>query len=123
VKDIEIFKKVEAHLLAQKVKSVDADGDCMYRGNNGMMCAVGCLIKDEFYNTAMERVAVTAAFVHSVLTKSIGDYNENTENMLSQLQTVHDDKKPEFWQHHLNAFEFTPEGDYVLYSYKGKATK
>lgn len=119
MKDIQIFEKVKNHLLTQKLKSVDADGACVYRGENGMMCAVGCLIKDEFYSSHIEGVSVTASKVHFALTQSIGDIEGITDNMLSCLQRIHDDKQPEDWEAYLNTFKFNAEGEYILHSYKG----
>lgn len=47
----EIFDTVSVHLLTQNEKSQESSfySSCLYRGPNGTKCAVGCLIKDEFY--------------------------------------------------------------------------
>lgn len=54
----EIFDKVVVHLANQKVKSTDGATDeggiCLYRGPEGRMCAVGCLLSDEEYSPDME---------------------------------------------------------------------
>ena len=49
---LEVFNKVEAHLLAQGVRSIRKSKMymCAYRGAGGLRCSVGCLIKDEFYH-------------------------------------------------------------------------
>ena len=38
------FNKVARHLLRQNAKSTNKDGECLYRGPNGLRCAVGALI-------------------------------------------------------------------------------
>lgn len=50
----EIFDKVATHLFAQGEKAISGDGSCVYRGADGAMCAVGCLIPNEVYTPAME---------------------------------------------------------------------
>ena len=120
MKDIQIFEKVKTHLLAQNLKSVDADGACVYRGAYGMMCAVGCLIKDEFYSSKIEGNAASSAKVHFALTQSIGDFSDNADIMLSNLQGIHDEKQPEDWEDYLNTFKFNAEGEYIIHSYTGR---
>ncbi len=57
----EIFDKVVNHLRAQGAKSeMDhpvAGLMCAYRGIQGRMCAVGCLIPDADYLPTMEDIA------------------------------------------------------------------
>lgn len=45
----EVFTTVSKHLLAQGVACRNEDDDCMYRNEEGLKCAVGCLISDEAY--------------------------------------------------------------------------
>jgi hypothetical protein len=61
----EIFNKVYLGLHSQGwKKSVDADGECFYRGDDGCKCAAGHLIPDEDYDPSMEGVifATTSYF-------------------------------------------------------------
>jgi hypothetical protein len=51
--DREIFDKVRAHLLNQGVRAMVNDA-CRYRTPQGMACAVGCLIPEEFYDPMIE---------------------------------------------------------------------
>jgi hypothetical protein len=55
----EIFDYVESHLKKQGYRSMlDTDtGRCGYRGEDGAMCAVGCLIADDEYDPCMENHA------------------------------------------------------------------
>lgn len=50
----EIYDKVCAHLAQQKTRSMK-DGACAYRGDDGKMCAVGCLIPARMYRKRMEK--------------------------------------------------------------------
>jgi hypothetical protein len=53
----EIFDTVARHLLAQKKRSMGPNGQnqkCLYRGPDGLKCAIGCLIPDELYHKCFE---------------------------------------------------------------------
>lgn len=120
MKDIEIFEKVKTHLLSQKLRSTNAAGVCMYRGDGGRMCAAGCLIKDEFYKPELENISASSAIIHFAITQSIGDYSTTADALVSALQGMHDGKKPEDWEAYLNTFKFSPTGEYILYSFTGR---
>lgn len=42
--------KIEQHLIRQKARAATPGGQCRYRTEDGLMCAVGCLITDADYN-------------------------------------------------------------------------
>lgn len=92
----EIFTKVANHLLTQNEPSVNSDYECLYRGPNGLKCAVGCLIKDEFYSADIERMAVATCDVNARLISSgiIVDSHE----LLQALQQLHDYGDPATWR-------------------------
>lgn len=77
----EIFDKVIKHLYTQKVQAI-RDGDCAYRGENGTMCAVGCLLTDEEYDEEMETMAVDSINLPERLERHV--------ELLGCLQTIHD---------------------------------
>jgi hypothetical protein len=85
-----IFNQVYAHLLKQGKASVNYDGDCMYRGDAGTSCAVGCLIPDDVYTAELERKSMRNVRVHNIL----GDLGYSGENLplLQYLQNAHDDE-------------------------------
>lgn len=87
----EIFDKVKAHLLKQNARSTGASGSCRYRGEHGRMCAVGCLISDAKYRTAMEGHA--ARDLRSWLSMP----SPRTLALLDNLQDVHDGYEPRLW--------------------------
>ena len=98
-----VFEFVKQHLLTQGQKSATITS-CFYRQNNGLSCAVGCLIEDEFYNSGLEFHNGNDPIVLEAIKKSLPNWNINTD-MLVALQEVHDDYEPEEWEHKLEYLE------------------
>lgn len=94
----EVYDKVKAHLLAQGKQSWDEERDlCMYRGPGGLKCAVGVLIPDEKYVPQMEgEVSDTGWLEKYGLTELLP-----FEELLQDLQTVHDLGLTSMWESHL----------------------
>lgn len=86
----EIFDKVADHLIKQGRKSIRENTSryCMYRGADGTMCAVGCLIPDELYSADMEDLTADDLIKKFPNTKKI--FNPRSTNLLLDLQDVHD---------------------------------
>lgn len=115
----EVFNKVYTHLLKQNAKSrmVDSFGNelhtCAYRGKDGMMCAVGCLIPDELYSPGMEMGSIAgqgsqANLVREVLGKlgfacDLGNFAGDLY-FLSGLQNIHDRNDVKYWKSLLEKF-------------------
>ena len=104
----EAFDIISTHLLTQNERSSEKSNfysqqleSCLYRGPNGLKCAIGCLIPDEKYNLDMEGMTLRQ------LTKSYQDlkilFEEIPENLLVALQTVHDYRNPNQWRRCLKA--------------------
>ena len=96
----QIIDKVENHLLKQNAKSVNSGDSCRYRGDNGMSCAIGCLISDEMYDPSIEGKGVLSAILKSKLTHVVGVQNTAKNQKLSllgELQNVHDMYFVEHW--------------------------
>ena len=108
---VEIFDKVSAHLINQAERSVamvqvrgKLTSTCAYRGDNGLMCAVGVLIKDEFYNSEFENRTSLAQPVRKALTASGVNMSDNEiALMLNALQAVHDNDDVDAWPESLAA--------------------
>lgn len=90
----EILDTVVDHLLAQGKQSVVA-GVCRYRSKDGLSCAVGCLIKDEFYVDSMEGAYADSSLVVDILHSSgvipNCNYTQPGLRLLCDLQGAHDD--------------------------------
>lgn len=101
----EVFLKVKNHLLTQNARSTnrkvrDRNGQsvgCAYRGDQGRMCAVGCLISDEFYRTDLENLNCDVYAVQEALTLSGVVLDTGTKHMLREIQSIHDNEVTESW--------------------------
>ena len=94
----EIFTKVVTHLRNQNVKSGDLT--CWYRSHDDRMCAVGCVIEDEFYSFRLEGLDIGAGIVKYALADSgIDIYNKEIFEMLGKLQKIHDLVAIEGWEY------------------------
>jgi hypothetical protein len=86
----EIFDTVYIALKAQGVKSYLNSEGCLYRGPNGTKCAAGHLILDGFYNPEFEGQTSSALDVQNALIASGVPDNQETEELISDLQFAHD---------------------------------
>jgi len=82
----EIFDYVESHLKNQGQRSIPPRGavfiDGAYRGEDGTMCAVGCLLADDEYDPGMENLSVEVVSLPERLIPHTW--------MLADLQSFHD---------------------------------
>lgn len=94
-----LFDKVYTHLMLQKAKSISGEtGKCMYRGDHGLMCAVGCLIKDEHYDCTLENKFAASFLVIDAIEKSLGfTLTEEERDLLQELQSIHDSWEVSSW--------------------------
>ena len=102
----ELSEKIRDHLTTQKARAVadvpSAPGEsdivsrCRYRGDNGTMCAVGCLIPDERYNPEIEGYSAghanitLAMFGREEFDAMSGDFLVKLEVLLRDWQHYHD---------------------------------
>jgi hypothetical protein len=114
----EVFDKVAIHLLTQNKKSIHPKssgniGTCLYRGPDGLKCAVGAMIPDELYSPTFEGLTI------SDLAALDSSENTTTRNraiklmeyfrkehisiaLLRSLQSVHDRYSPVDWPYELS---------------------
>ena len=107
----DIFDHIARHLLRQARKcwrpGEDGSHLCLYRGDDGTACAVGAIIPDSCYATAMEH--------HDVVTLAQWcDYTGHAEyrllarvlfrhmTLLARLQRMHDKFPPSAWPRELH---------------------
>ena len=124
VTDFDVFCYVRSHLLTQNKKSqiTEQDDDidemsntfCAYRSPDGLSCAVGCLIEDNHYSVGLEKNNVTDMAVKAAIIKSLPDWEFN-EELLGDLQYVHDVVSIEKWEAHLTILSsnFNSNGSYL----------
>ena len=92
----EVFDKVATHLLKQGSRSY-RKGGCAYRGKEGKMCAVGCLIADEHYRPSLEGRNLQSKAVQAALKDSGINVTQDMQLMLEDLQSCHDSTPPTRW--------------------------
>lgn len=95
----EIFDTVIEHLRKQNAKSQISDGQrevCLYRSPEGLKCAAGCLIPDEYYIPEMER----NGWEDVVQMFDLPDYLKDPDsiNLVASLQFIHDSIPISFWE-------------------------
>lgn len=102
--------KIRDHLIAQRAQSKadirnpnsgKVSSICAYRGADGLMCAVGCLIKDEFYDPQLETKTSDDEDVMSAVNASIGsdyitDHMNDLIKLMDRWQAYHDHRFDEF---------------------------
>ena len=101
----QIYDQVATHLLKQKATSMGTDPEypekeiCAYRGDGGKMCAVGCLIKDEFYDVNLENSSINNKDVVDAVKRSLdSDLSNISIILLGRLQRLHDGVNPMEWK-------------------------
>jgi hypothetical protein len=91
----EIFNYIVEHLRKQGTRSIfinsfEGDETCAYRGENGTMCAAGCLITDDEYSPSFESNSIYTLVQQNLLTPDLKERIEPNERMISDLQNFHD---------------------------------
>lgn len=89
---IDLGNKMLKHLEGMTERSYE-DTMCRYRGPNGNMCAVGCLIPDEDYKTLIEGYPATQFFVLDRIPELKGLTEQDMEEVgefLRRWQDEHD---------------------------------
>ncbi len=92
----EVFDKVATHLLKQGSRSYHKGG-CAYRGREGKMCAVGCLIADKHYRSGLEGMNMKSESVQAALRYSGINVTHDMKFMLEDLQACHDYSEVSMW--------------------------
>jgi len=101
-----LFRRVRTHLLTQMERSADGgEGGCLYRGPDGLQCAVGCLIDDTYFDDEFNSARTDDHQVVTAVADSLGldDLDGITVGLLMDLQNVHDTVSPELWESKLNS--------------------
>lgn len=101
----DLFTRSVKGLIKQGTAALSQNGDCRYLAPDGTRCAVGQLIDDEHYSSALEDVNFTRTNrVGEAVEASIGrPLDEHDAELLWGLQEAHDswrsDKPAPFLEH------------------------
>lgn len=105
-----VFWRVKEHLLKQNRRSRGGPSGtegCAYRGDNGAMCAIGCLIPNADYSLDLENTSIVnyddqyREHIVSIIRK---EYPFATDSLLGDLQHIHDKTPVVQWPAALNEF-------------------
>ncbi|KAA1011325.1 hypothetical protein FVF58_15390 [Paraburkholderia panacisoli] len=95
--DCAIFERVRCHMLAQQAVSEDETGSCCLRGYQGRKCAIGCLIREEYYHPALEQLGISyfQNYPDSPLLQALAASGVNVRSrplidLLIELEDIHD---------------------------------
>ena len=91
-----VFNMAARHLLDQMEQSATSEGVCLYRGANGLACAVGCLIEPSYYSEKLEGEDLYSSEVRAALRCSLG-FDPELE-ILMDLRQIHDETEPDSWR-------------------------
>ena len=101
----EVFDYVSHHLLTQNQQSITAS-KCAYRGDDGLKCAVGCIIADDEYNPIFDDSR------ESAITRLVKDGKIKVDKhleLLQKLQGVHDTCPTIMWKDQLKSLAKSQE--------------
>lgn len=87
-----LFDEMVNHLRQQGGRSrLEHAAQCAYRGADGDMCAVGCLISDEEYCPTMEGSGVQGLGISEGIPPDV-------LQLLNDMQVTHDQTALQFWE-------------------------
>jgi hypothetical protein len=84
------YEKIRAHLIEQRRPAMNRFGGCVYRTNDSLKCAVGCLISDEAYHEGLEDCTPVMHNVIEALEKSGWTFTNGELQCLKEMQEKHD---------------------------------
>ncbi len=99
-------KRIRDHLTQQKARAVAKRSDwteekptfyCRYRGDNGTMCAVGCLIPNELYRESMEGYPIHGNLGYDLRAAVRSVYPRVDMGILHSWQRYHDGQRYQAW--------------------------
>ena len=91
----DMFNHICEHLMSQGQRSKAAKaGGCAYRGDDGMACAVGAVVPDEYYDKVMEGTGV----FYIAKRETVPSWVSRNVRLLEALQIMHDSYSPERWR-------------------------
>ena len=98
----ECYDRVKNWLLVQRAVSTNGDR-CLYRGPNGLCCAIGALLTDEEYDPSMETISVSSLVFLKRFKKAAIKFQNVDRSFLTRLQSIHDDMLARDWPNKLKS--------------------
>ena len=99
---IETSELIRDHLTKQNAPAM-VEKECVYKAPNGNMCAVGCLIKPEYYDEDFEGQGIDEYPIQDAVAASVGlEFNRElgcddpAYVLLSSWQAYHDEEYSDF---------------------------
>ena len=93
------FDIMVAHLRQQKRPSRSDSSGCLYRGPDGLKCAVGALIPDELYSERMENQNLYNLMREKGKFPGLSELFADVDiQVLSDFQDTHDFNEPARWE-------------------------
>lgn len=101
----DMFDTIVMHLRWQGRKSLNQNGNCVYRGDDGDKCAVGCLIPDYLYRTSLESVSCLEIGENNEYAALkdylLDDWDQDVDDclcFLREMQIIHDEQEVADWE-------------------------
>lgn len=112
----DIFTQVAIHLLTQNAKSIgqkttNSCGKCVYRNEEGLKCAIGCLIADKEYKPEMD-INTSSSLCNLVAENLFPCMTGEKLVFLGALQRLHDGINIINWKNALEEFAIHYELDF-----------
>ena len=87
----EMFNRATAHLVRQGKRSVNDSGRCLYRGPNGLKCAIGIFLPDPLADLYDDQAIDGDAPQMREVLASAGLHSPDLSEFAVHLQQAHDD--------------------------------
>lgn len=101
----DIFDQASNHLLKQNKKAREEySTTCRYRTNDGLMCAVGCLISDDEYSHSFEGKSLQQ--LDEVNWERDLALDNDVIDLLDAMQEIHDGCGTREWRRELKKLAF-----------------
>jgi hypothetical protein len=99
----QLFNQAATVLLTQGERSRAVDDTCLYRGPNGLKCAIGAMIPDALYEGDIEGYNIERLLDdYPAICKVLG--GQRNVRFLDALQVLHDSVEPTDWLESLEDF-------------------
>jgi hypothetical protein len=103
-----VYECVRRHMLTQQAVSEDEAGSCRLRGYQGRKCAIGCLIREEYYHPALEQLGISylrnypdSPLLLALAASGVDVGSRALIELLIELEDIHDATEVSEWPRRL----------------------